>query len=276
MGSSSVGLRAAWVVDPPEPDADDPASALTRFGERLADAGEGTAAEDAPAAPVVLVGADSRASASRTPSRAPGRPGTGRRPAGRHRRREASRPGGPHRDRRGGGIHHLVTAPRSPLVPTPPTRTRKVPMAVILSVSGSPSPTSRTARLLRHLDDRLRFQGHDVVPLDVRTLPADALLGADVHDPAITGAAARALRKSRDWGTGGWCRTRTAARTRSTGSGAPVTEAQQRSRVRRWRSAKPSHSRCEPCRKACRVAQGRLGALWCGTRRTVASHRPPK
>ncbi|MET9879545.1 NADPH-dependent FMN reductase [Actinacidiphila glaucinigra] len=63
-------------------------------------------------------------------------------------------------------------------------------MAVILSVSGSPSPTSRTARLLRHLDDRLRLQGHDVVPLDVRTLPADALLGADVHHPAITGAAA--------------------------------------------------------------------------------------
>ncbi|MDX2709354.1 NADPH-dependent FMN reductase [Streptomyces sp. PA03-6a] len=63
-------------------------------------------------------------------------------------------------------------------------------MAVILSVSGSPSATSRTARLLRHLDDRLRLQGHEVVPLDVRTLPADALLGADVHHPAITGAAA--------------------------------------------------------------------------------------
>ncbi|MFE0630741.1 NADPH-dependent FMN reductase [Streptomyces sp. NPDC058864] len=63
-------------------------------------------------------------------------------------------------------------------------------MAVILSVSGSPSATSRTARLLRHLDDRLRLQGHEVVPLDVRTLPADALLGADVRHPAITGAAA--------------------------------------------------------------------------------------
>jgi FMN reductase len=63
-------------------------------------------------------------------------------------------------------------------------------MAVILSVSGSPSATSRTARLLRHLDDRLRLQGHEVVPLDVRTLPADALLGADFGHPAITGAAA--------------------------------------------------------------------------------------
>ncbi|MFF3565073.1 NADPH-dependent FMN reductase [Streptomyces sp. NPDC002574] len=63
-------------------------------------------------------------------------------------------------------------------------------MAVILSVSGSPSPTSRTARLLRHLDDRLRLQGHDVVSLEVRSLPADALLGADFRHPAITGAAA--------------------------------------------------------------------------------------
>lgn len=58
-------------------------------------------------------------------------------------------------------------------------------MAVILSVSGSPSATSRTARLLRHLDDRLRAQGHEVIPLDVRTLPAQALLGADFRHPAI-------------------------------------------------------------------------------------------
>ncbi|MGW3729279.1 NADPH-dependent FMN reductase, partial [Streptomyces sp. NPDC000851] len=38
-------------------------------------------------------------------------------------------------------------------------------MATVLSVSGSPSPTSRTARLLRDLDARLTAQGHDVVPL---------------------------------------------------------------------------------------------------------------
>ncbi|MEU4659720.1 NADPH-dependent FMN reductase [Streptomyces sp. NPDC023723] len=63
-------------------------------------------------------------------------------------------------------------------------------MAYVLSVSGSPSPTSRTARLLRHLDDRLRVQGHEVVPLDVRTLPADALLGADFGHPAIVEATA--------------------------------------------------------------------------------------
>ncbi|MEU1216173.1 NADPH-dependent FMN reductase [Streptomyces sp. NPDC005791] len=61
-------------------------------------------------------------------------------------------------------------------------------MATILSVSGSPSATSRTARLLRHLDDRLRDQGHDVTPLDVRTLPAEALLGADFRHPAVVEA----------------------------------------------------------------------------------------
>ncbi|MFF3417434.1 NADPH-dependent FMN reductase [Streptomyces sp. NPDC002698] len=63
-------------------------------------------------------------------------------------------------------------------------------MATIVSVSGSPSPTSRTTRLLRHLDDRLRLQGHEVIPLEVRALPAHALLGADFQHPAIVEAAA--------------------------------------------------------------------------------------
>jgi FMN reductase len=58
-------------------------------------------------------------------------------------------------------------------------------MATVLSVSGSPSATSRTARLLRHLDARLVADGHTVVPLDVRTLPAEALLSADTGHPAI-------------------------------------------------------------------------------------------
>ncbi|HET6859353.1 MAG TPA: NADPH-dependent FMN reductase [Streptomyces sp.] len=62
-------------------------------------------------------------------------------------------------------------------------------MPTVLSVSGSPSPTSRTARLLRHLDTRLADQGHRVIPLDVRSLPADALLGADFGHPAIVEAA---------------------------------------------------------------------------------------
>ncbi|MEU0203848.1 MULTISPECIES: NADPH-dependent FMN reductase [unclassified Streptomyces] len=63
-------------------------------------------------------------------------------------------------------------------------------MATVLSVAGSPSAASRTARLLRHLDSRLAAQGHDVVPLDVRTIPAAALLGADLRHPAIIEAAA--------------------------------------------------------------------------------------
>ncbi|MFE2538383.1 NADPH-dependent FMN reductase [Streptomyces sp. NPDC059371] len=63
-------------------------------------------------------------------------------------------------------------------------------MATIVSVSGSPSPTSRTTRLLRHLDDRLRLHGHEVIPLEVRALPAHALLGADFQHPAIVEAAA--------------------------------------------------------------------------------------
>ncbi|GAA4820378.1 NADPH-dependent FMN reductase [Streptomyces ziwulingensis] len=59
-------------------------------------------------------------------------------------------------------------------------------MATVLSVSGSPSATSRTARLLRHLDARLIAQGHEVTPLDVRDIPAEALLHADFGHPVIT------------------------------------------------------------------------------------------
>lgn len=54
-----------------------------------------------------------------------------------------------------------------------------------LSVSGSPSTTSRTACLLRHLDARPAAQGHDAIPLDVRTLSAEALLPADFGHPEI-------------------------------------------------------------------------------------------
>src|SRR6201999_953656 len=72
--------------------------------------------------------------------------------------------------------------------PAHPRMSRCSRMATVLSVSGSPSPTSRTARLLRHLDARLAARGHRVVPLDVRTLPADALLGADPRHPALVAA----------------------------------------------------------------------------------------
>ncbi|UFR00017.1 NAD(P)H-dependent oxidoreductase [Streptomyces sp. Go40/10] len=62
-------------------------------------------------------------------------------------------------------------------------------MATVLSVSGSPSVSSGTQRLLRHLDDRLLAQGHDVIALDVRTVPAEALPGADSRHPAVVEAA---------------------------------------------------------------------------------------
>ncbi|MET9496239.1 NADPH-dependent FMN reductase [Streptomyces sp. NPDC006552] len=67
-------------------------------------------------------------------------------------------------------------------------------MAVVLSVSGSPSATSRTGRLLRHVDARLAAGGHEVTSLAVRDLPAEALLRADFGHPAIIDAAARFAR----------------------------------------------------------------------------------
>ncbi|MGY0055851.1 NADPH-dependent FMN reductase [Streptomyces sp. LZ34] len=44
--------------------------------------------------------------------------------------------------------------------------------------------------MLRHLDARLAAQGHEVIPLDVRTIPAEALLGADFRHPVIARATA--------------------------------------------------------------------------------------
>lgn len=61
-------------------------------------------------------------------------------------------------------------------------------MASILSVSGSPSATSRTARLLDHVAERLTADGHQITTLDVRTLPGEALLRADFGHPAIVAA----------------------------------------------------------------------------------------
>ncbi|WP_412542852.1 NADPH-dependent FMN reductase [Longispora sp. K20-0274] len=63
-------------------------------------------------------------------------------------------------------------------------------MPGILAISGSPSPTSRTARVLAHLADRLADAGeHEVTTIGVRDLPAEALISADVHHPAITAVA---------------------------------------------------------------------------------------
>ncbi|MGW2376954.1 MULTISPECIES: NADPH-dependent FMN reductase [Kitasatospora] len=58
-------------------------------------------------------------------------------------------------------------------------------MATVLSVSGSPSATSRTTRLLRHVDARLVDRGHRVVPFEARSLPAHALLAGDFDHPEI-------------------------------------------------------------------------------------------
>ncbi|WP_232534175.1 NADPH-dependent FMN reductase [Plantactinospora sp. KBS50] len=50
---------------------------------------------------------------------------------------------------------------------------------------GSPSPTSRTARLLGHLDSRLRDRGHEVTAFAVSALPAEALMAGDGSHPAL-------------------------------------------------------------------------------------------
>jgi FMN reductase len=58
-------------------------------------------------------------------------------------------------------------------------------MASVLVLTGSPSRVSRTSALARHLADALAGEGHDVRVLDLRTLPAAALLAADTSDPQI-------------------------------------------------------------------------------------------
>ncbi|GAB2748731.1 NADPH-dependent FMN reductase [Kitasatospora kifunensis] len=63
-------------------------------------------------------------------------------------------------------------------------------MATVLAVSGSPSATSRTTRLLRHVGARLADHGHRVLPLDVRELPAEALLAGDTRHPELARALA--------------------------------------------------------------------------------------
>jgi FMN reductase len=61
-------------------------------------------------------------------------------------------------------------------------------MATILTVSASPSPTSKSAATRRLVDEQLAGLGHRVLPLDARELPPEALLGADTSDPAIAAA----------------------------------------------------------------------------------------
>lgn len=60
----------------------------------------------------------------------------------------------------------------------------------ILLLGGSPSDPSSTNRLLRHIGDKLDLLGHRHSELQVRDLPAQALLHADFSDPAIVHARA--------------------------------------------------------------------------------------
>ena len=57
-----------------------------------------------------------------------------------------------------------------------------------LVISGSPSSTSRTARLAELVGQRIAAQGLEVELLDLRSLPARPLLGADLADPELAAA----------------------------------------------------------------------------------------
>ena len=55
----------------------------------------------------------------------------------------------------------------------------------ILLIGGSPSVTSRSGRLLADIGTRLELEGLQIDSLNVRDLPAQALLHADFSDPQI-------------------------------------------------------------------------------------------
>ena len=61
----------------------------------------------------------------------------------------------------------------------------------ILTISGSPSAQSRSARLLGHVRAQLERAGEAVDHLDLRGLPPGALLAAQTSDPAIAAALAQ-------------------------------------------------------------------------------------
>lgn len=63
----------------------------------------------------------------------------------------------------------------------------------VLLLGGSPSSPSTTWRLLQLVGERLAAQGHRTVAVQVRELPALALLRGDLADPAIAVAAAQVL-----------------------------------------------------------------------------------
>jgi FMN reductase len=58
-------------------------------------------------------------------------------------------------------------------------------MSTVLTLSGSPSPDSRTGVLLAHTGSWLALRGHEVTTLHVRDLPTSALLVSNTEHPAI-------------------------------------------------------------------------------------------
>jgi FMN reductase len=58
-------------------------------------------------------------------------------------------------------------------------------MSTVLTLSGSPSPDSRTGVLLEHTGSWLAAHGHEVLTLHVRDLPTSALLVSNTEHPAI-------------------------------------------------------------------------------------------
>lgn len=67
-------------------------------------------------------------------------------------------------------------------------------MTTILTISGSPSATSRTAQVALLVAERLRRMEFDVEYLSVRDLPAQELLAADTSAPMLGHAAEAVLR----------------------------------------------------------------------------------
>ena len=63
-------------------------------------------------------------------------------------------------------------------------------MTRTLILAGSPSRTSRTARLSEHVAERLRALDVQSSVLNIRDLPAEALLNARADDPTIAAAVA--------------------------------------------------------------------------------------
>jgi FMN reductase len=61
----------------------------------------------------------------------------------------------------------------------------------ITIISGSPSPSSRSARLLGFVQNELANAGHDVNILHLRDLPAQSLLRANYFDVVIGAAVSR-------------------------------------------------------------------------------------